>query len=189
MNRVNLGEDPGYSESKHPILNIHVHAHGWRGKLSLSPHSRDTTNGTTTCTQGKRTVTEGSCREKHETSTREEPGFHWRCRSTFQRWMAVHLCLKKGCDCSSVAGGWWATGEQTQDQLSVCGVDRGLTQTGERKQENPLGYPGPWQLRKDLSPLLEIRHNFSTLISDFGLSLTTLRIFFFDAQIEPSHYT
>lgn len=111
MNGVNLGEDPGYRESKHPILNIHVHAHSWREKLSLSSHSRDTTNGTTTCTQGKWTVTEGSCKEKHEKSTREEPGFHWRCRSTFQRWMAVHSCLKKGCDCSSVAGGWWATGE------------------------------------------------------------------------------
>lgn len=73
--------------------------------------------------------------------------------------------------------------------VCVCSVDHGLTQTGERKQENPLGYPGPWQLRKDLSPLLEIRYNCSTLIADFGLSLTTLRIFFFDAQIEPSHYT
>lgn len=100
MNRVNLGEDPGYSESKHPILNIHVHAHGWRGKLSLSPHSRDTTNGTTTCTQGKRTVTEGSCRETRRQLERSQ-GFtddvgqrssdEWLSICALKRAVIVHL--------------------------------------------------------------------------------------------------
>lgn len=41
MNRVNLGEDPGYSESKHPILKIHSHPHGLRGN-SLSHHTPGT---------------------------------------------------------------------------------------------------------------------------------------------------
>lgn len=190
MNRVNLGEDPGYSESKHPILNIHVHAHGWRGKLSLSHH-----------TPGTQRTGQPPARKENEQSLREAAG-----KSTRRQ-------LERS------QGFTDDVGQRSSDEwLSICALKRAvivhLLQVGDEQQVNRLriswvcvvlivgslkrgrenrrihwDYPGPWQLRKDLSPLLEIRHNFSTLISDFGLSLTTLRIFFFDAQIEPSHYT
>lgn len=58
MNRVNLGEDPGYSESKHPILNITV-----GGGNSLSHH-----------TPGTQRTEQPPARKENEQSLREAAG-------------------------------------------------------------------------------------------------------------------
>lgn len=66
----------------------------FEGKLSSSPHSRDTTKGTTTWTEGRQTITEGSHEETHDKSTRDWAGVSLTAWLMFQPWTAVSLCLR-----------------------------------------------------------------------------------------------
>lgn len=122
----------------------------FEGKLSSSPHSRDTTKGTTTWTEGRQTITEGSHEETHDKSTRDWAGVSLTAWLMFQPWTAVSLCLRTAVIVPplQVEEQSQPSRAETQEESSPRSTLHIHTKTKgerekERNKENP-GEPEPW---------------------------------------------
>lgn len=113
----------------------------FEGRLSLSSHSKETLKGTTSCTQGRQTVTEGSCKETHKDSTREWAGVvgqgssnEWLTISALRRAVIFHPL-------------------QVSDQPQVrrAETQKESSPLFSKEKENPLGEADPWHKHSALN--------------------------------------
>lgn len=127
----------------------------FEGRLSLSSHSKETLKGTTSCTQGRQTVTEGSCKETHKDSTREWAGVvgqgssnEWLTISALRRAVIFHPL--------QVSDQPQVRRAETQKESSPLSTlhthqNRGGKRVREKEKENPLGEADPWHKHSALN--------------------------------------